>query len=373
MENRKKRILQAIIDDYILTAMPVGSQTIARKYQMNLSSATIRNEMSDLEELGYLEQPHISAGRVPNAKAYRLYVDTLLENGFLPDEEDDEVRQRYLQRVSHLEDVVASTAQALSDLTRYTSFAMMPRQEALRVASLQLIPVSRALALLVIVTDGGIIRDTMVHVSEQLDADALYAISRMMTERFAGKTLKEVQHVLQEFALHGSGDPQVLQGLRELAGQIDQQNAEDSITVSGSHNILGFPEYHDADKARSLLSALEDKDQLLTLIRGSGGLDLTVRIGPETGIPQMRECSVVLAEYRLGRGQRGAVGLIGPTRMPYARVLKTLSLVSDALTDVLSDVEGMENIGGKHESVKTTSTEAPNPGSGRGRAAGHTN
>jgi len=342
VEDRKKRILQAIIDDYVLTAMPVGSRTISRKYLMNLSSATIRNEMSDLEELGYLEQPHVSAGRVPNAKAYRLYVDALLEEGPKPTREDEELRQKYLNRVSHLEDVVASTAQALSDFTHYASLVMMPRQEQMRIATLQLVPVTRALALLVIVTDGGVIRDTMVRVSEDLDADALYAISRMLSERLSGKTLKEVQSLLKDYADHAPGDPQVLSGIMELSGQMEKQAAADNLTVSGSHNILGFPEYHDAEKARQLLSALEDKDRLMSLVHGTGGLELMVHIGPETGIPEMTECSVALAEYRVGQGKRGAIGLIGPTRMPYARVLGTLRLVSRALTGVLGGEEDAE-------------------------------
>jgi heat-inducible transcriptional repressor len=338
LEERKKRILQAIIDDYILTAIPVGSRTIARKYLRNLSSATIRNEMSDLEELGYLAQPHVSAGRVPNAKAYRLYVDKLLEgDGYTPNQEDELFKQRFMARISHLEDLVSITAQALSDFTHFASFVMMPKQEELRIATLQLVPVSRASALLVIVTDGGIIRDTMVHVSDHLDGDALYAISRMLTERFTGHTLKEVQAMLEKFAVNSPNDPQVLKGIRDLSSQIDKQNASDSLKVSGTHNILGFPEYHEADKARMLLSALENKDQLLTLIRDSGGVEMTVHIGPETGIPEMMECSVALAEYKVGRGRRGKIGLIGPTRMPYARILNTLRLVSQTLSGALSE------------------------------------
>ena len=292
MEDRKKRILQAIIDDYVQTAVPVGSRTIARKYLSHLSSATIRNEMSDLEELGYLEQPHVSAGRVPNAKAYRLYVDMLLQGGLAQNEEDDEVRRNYLQRVSHLEDVVASTAQALSDFTRCASIVMMPRQEELRIATLQLVPVSRAMALLVIVTDGGIIRDTMVRVSEALDADALYAISRMLSERFSGRTLKEVQALLKEFAVHAPGDPQVLQGILDLSSHMERQNAADNLTVSGSHNILGFPEYQDADKARHLLCALED---------------------PREGDPLFDGVQLVLRQLTDALGQRGiqAVSRLG--------------------------------------------------------------
>ena len=342
MNERKRRILQAVIDDYILTAMPVGSRTISRKYLQNISSATIRNEMSDLEDLGYLVQPHVSAGRVPNAKAYRLYVDMLMEAGLMPSVEDEAAREYYLNRVSHLEDVVKSTAQVLSDFTHYASLVMMPGQSDLRITNLHLVPVSRAMALLVIVTDGGIIRDTMVHVSEALDADGLYAISRMLTDRFAGKTLDEVRRQLREFAAGASADPQVLKGIAELSEQMARQSATDSITVSGTHNILNFPEYQEADKARPVLSVLEDKDRLMKLIKGADAIDLTVHIGPETGIPEMRDCSIALAEYTVGQGQKGAIGIIGPTRMPYARVLNTLNLVSEALSLVLTGSEQAE-------------------------------
>ncbi len=335
MEERKQRILQAIIDDYVLTAMPVGSRTISRKYLSHLSSATIRNEMSDLTEQGFLSQPHVSAGRVPSPQAYRLYVDLLTDEQIRPLTSAEELRRGYFSQVSHLEGLMRSAAQALADITGYASLVMLPRQAELRVSALQLVPVSTGLALLVIVTDGGIIRDAMVQVSEQLDADALYAISRMLSERFSGARLREVQLALTEFADKAPGDPMVLQSIMELASRMDSQTAQDSLTISGTHNILGFPEYQDALKARRLLSALDDRERLLALMRAAEGRELTVQIGPESGIPEMRECSIALAQYRLGRGQRGTIGLIGPTRMPYGRVFGTLRQVSHAMSEAL--------------------------------------
>ena len=163
IDARKERILRAIIDDYILTALPVGSRTISRKYETSLSSATIRNEMSDLEELGYLAQPHVSAGRVPSVKAYRLYVDELLAGGELP--QNAAARAYFASHVRQMEDVVTSAAQAVSEFTRYTAVVMMPKQLDLRVANVQLVPMPRGSALLVIVTDTGAIRDTVLRVS----------------------------------------------------------------------------------------------------------------------------------------------------------------------------------------------------------------
>lgn len=335
IDERKKRILCAVIDDYIATAAPVGSNALLRRYDMGLSSATIRNEMNDLEALGLLEQPHVSAGRVPNARAYRLYVDALLENPSSTLAENAQARDYFMQRVQQLEDIVASTAQIVSELTHYASVVLMPRQQQLRISGMQLVPISQATALLVIVTDGGIIRDSMVHVAEALDADALYAISRMLTDRFGGKTLAQAQEMLKEFSAHVDADPRVLRGIIELAAQMEKQSASDSVRVSGTHNILNYPEYADMERARTVLSFLEEKDRLMGLLRQREEPDIAVRIGPESGIEEIACCSVVMSPYRVGRGHTGTIGVIGPTRMPYAKIMSTLSAVGGALSEML--------------------------------------
>ena len=338
LDDRKLKILRAVIDDYILTAVPVGSRTITKKYDMGVSPATIRNEMSDLEELGYLDQPHVSAGRVPSQKAYRLYVDMLLRGGRIAEGEDGRARDYFKEHVRQLEDVVESAAQAISELTHYTSVVMMPGQLTLRISTLQLVPMPRGAALLVIVTDSGIVRDTVIHVSSQLDGDALYAISRMLTERLAGLTLKEVQDMLSSYAHSSSADGRVLDGVAELAAQMEKQASVDSLAVGGTHNILNYPEYSDVDKARAFLSVLETKEKLLSLVKAGGG-EVSVRIGEETGMPEMSGCSVVTAQYAIGPSHRGAVGIIGPTRMPYDKVLKTLTTISQTLTELFSPEE----------------------------------
>ncbi len=334
IDARKERILRAIIDDYILTAMPVGSRTISRKYETSLSSATIRNEMSDLESMGYLAQPHVSAGRVPSVKAYRLYVDELLQSG--APAQDPDAREYFSSRVHQMEDVVTCAAQAISEITRYTAVVMMPKQLELRVSCLQLVPMPRGSALLVIVTDTGAIQDTVIRVSESLDGDGLYAISRMLTERLAGRTLQEVQEMLGVYSRQMGGDDRVIRGIADLAAQMARQSATDTVTVGGSHNILNYPEYSDVEKARAFLSLLEEKERLMELFSDSGRA-FTVRIGPETGMPEMADCSVVTASYQVGADHRGFVGVIGPTRMPYGRVLSSLSAVGGVLSDMLGE------------------------------------
>ncbi len=335
MDARKFRILQAIIDDYILTAIPVGSRTISKKYEMGLSSATIRNEMSDLEELGYLDQPHVSAGRIPSAKAYRLYVDQLLERGVIPTGESENVHQYFDDRTRQMEDVINHAAKVLSGLTHYTSLVLSPKGQEVRIRNLQLVPVSSTHALVVIVTDGGIMRDMVVEVGAGLDADALYAISRMLTDRLGGMTLTEAQQVLDE------SSRAMEESHRQLAGNIAHfmgqtgSSSKPKLALGGPSNILNFPEYSDVEKAKSFLSVLETKDKLVDLLEKQGSMAFTVRIGPETGIPELSDCSLVTATYRLGDNTHGTIGVIGPTRMHYGQVLSILGAMGQQLSILL--------------------------------------
>lgn len=335
MDARKFRILQAIIDDYILTAIPVGSRTISKKYEMGLSSATIRNEMSDLEELGYLDQPHVSAGRIPSAKAYRLYVNELLQKGAIASDDADTVRQYFRNRTRQMEDVISHAAQVLSGLTHYTSLVMTPKGAELRIRNIQLVPVSSSAALVVIVTDGGIMRDTVVNVDKDMDSDALYAISRMLTERLNGHTLSEAQKLLQGL----QGDMQdslgLLNGIMAFVDETEGQGSKPKLALGGTSNILNFPEYNDVEKAKSFLSVLETKEKLMKVLENHNEMAFTVRIGPETGIPELEDCSLVTATYRLGDHTRGTIGVIGPTRMQYGHVLSVLNAMGQQLSELL--------------------------------------
>ncbi|MCL1855542.1 MAG: heat-inducible transcriptional repressor HrcA [Clostridia bacterium] len=339
IDERKFRILQAIIDDYILTAIPVGSRTISKKYETGLSSATIRNEMSDLEELGYLDQPHVSAGRVPSAKAYRLYVDQLLRQGAIQTQNQESIRRHFNDRARQMEDVIAHAAQVLSNLTHYTALVTSPKPMEMRIRNIQLVPVSSGNALVVIVTDSGIMRDTVIRVGEDMDADALYAISRMLTRELEGHTLSEARHILAADQEDTQRKQQMHAGIAELIGDVEKQHAKGRLAVGGSSNILNFPEYSDVEKAKAFLSILEGKEQLLDLLEKSGEMAFAVRIGPETGIPELSDCSLVTATYRLGNHQQGALGVIGPIRMQYSHVLGVLGAVGNLLTQLLEPEE----------------------------------
>ena len=332
MDARKFRILQAIIDDYILTAIPVGSRTISKKYETGLSSATIRNEMSDLEELGYLDQPHVSAGRIPSAKAYRLYVDELLKQKRIKKDDGAGIREHFSNRASQMEDVITHAAQVLSSLTQYTALVMSPKGAEMKIRNLQFVPVSQTSALMVIVTDSGIVRDAVIRIGADMDADTLYNISRMLTEQLAGRTLSEARQMIAGATESFQERRQILSDIGQLISSVEEQHAKGKLALGGTSKILNFPEYSDVEKAKSFLSVLEGKDQLLKLLEQNEQMAFTVRIGPETGIPELSGCSLVTASYWMGDNTRGTIGVIGPTRMQYSHVLGVLSTMGEQLS-----------------------------------------
>ena len=332
MDERKFRILQAIIDDYILTAVPVGSRTISKKYDKGLSSATIRNEMSDLEELGYLDQPHVSAGRVPSAKAYRLYVDQLLQRGRLHTDNENAVRSHFLGRMRQMEDVMDHAAQGLSSLTNYTAVVLPPTGTQPKIRNIQLVSVDDNAALAVIVTDAGVVRDAVIRVSEELDQDALYSISRTLTAELAGKTLQEATERMPEIIRSMQNQAELLEGFGDVMNA-RQQDSHPHVAIGGTSNMLSYPEYSDMEKARSFLSLMETRDRLADIIGQQGEMAFTVRIGPETGVPEMADCSIVTATYTTGNGQQGTIGVIGPTRMQYSRVLSIMNTIGQQLSE----------------------------------------
>ena len=338
LDERKYLILQAIIDDYILTAMPVGSRTISRKSGVGYSPATIRNEMSDLEELGYLDQPHTSAGRVPSNKAYRLYVDHLMKTVKLTNDERERMHDHLVAKSKQVEGVIRSAAGVLSDATKYTSVIVAPKLGTLRIKHVQLVPVAEKTALMVIVTNVGIVKDALIRVPEGMDADDLYSISRMLTEKLADKPLEAVRQAFSELLRNAEQNRKLLgETLQVIEKRLEDGGDASDVIVGGPANMLEYPEYSDVNKARSFLAVLESKDTLRKLLGRDGGMEISIRIGPENQLPALNDCSIVTASYRVGDHSSGTLGIIGPTRMNYNRVISVLEFMGRALSDVLSE------------------------------------
>ena len=334
--DRKYRILQAIIDDYILTALPVGSRTISRKYEQKLSSATIRNEMSDLEELGYLDSPHTSAGRVPSNKAYRLYVDQMLRPMPLSVEETEFINRCFDRRMHQVEDFSMRIAKALSSMTHYTAAVMTttPRSEQV-LSHLQLVPVAANRVLLILVTRSGTVKQSLLDLGASVAPDELYTVSRILSSQLEGMRLSELPGAM--LRLSGGCETGIHRIVRAMAEQQPHEAQSDivSLAVGGRSNLLSFPEYSDVDKAKALLSVLETREKVVSLLSHNGEMEISVRIGPETGMEETKDCSIITASYRLSDGRVNTLGLIGPTRMQYGKALSVISQVGRSLNTLI--------------------------------------
>lgn len=336
LDARKLGILKAIIDEYIMSASPVGSRAISKHEEFNLSSATIRNEMADLEELGYLEQPHTSAGRVPSDKAYRLYVDQMMQKAALSDDEIKLIRAHMSARLDEVEAVMKQTAQALSAATNYTAMVMSPMLAANRLRHIQLVPLREGRALVVIVTTAGFARDAIIRVPEDIRTDELERISRLLTERYYDCRM---DHIGERIASEMSGELYERRAfLCSIVEAIERKMAPESpsVQLSGATNMLHYPEYSDMNKAKTFLAAVEGKNLLYEMLKRASKLEFSITIGNENQDEMFKDCSIVTATYHIGEEPLGSFGIIGPTRMNYGKVISVLEYMRRSLSEMLS-------------------------------------
>jgi heat-inducible transcriptional repressor len=343
MDERKNTILKAIIDDYILTGVPIGSQTISQKYIGWLSAATIRNEMADLEEMGYLAHPHTSAGRIPLERAYRLYVDRMMHVSPLKKSEADLILGYFAKKMDEVEQVINRTASAISDMTQYISVVLKPQFNMLKIKTIQLVPVTQEKGLVIIVTDTGIIKEAIVRIPAGIETGYLQMISSMLTERLQGKNVNEIDDALVEmasgFVEHTRFFHAVVDALKEKIQPSEQRD----VIVEGTNNILRYPEYADIDRARSLLQALETKDFIYKLLSKGTDLEFSISIGTENEYEPVRDCSIVTATYSIRGAKLGSFGVIGPIRMNYAKVVSLLGGIGASLNQMLCDLDEANN------------------------------
>lgn len=338
LDARKLRILQAVIDDYILTASPIGSRTIAKSTDIGLSSATIRNEMSDLEDMGFLEQPHTSAGRIPSDKAYRLYVDSIMRRSMLNEEELKYISDHYTKRLNEVDDIVKQTAYVLSSVTRYASMVLSPRLHAAKLKYIHLVGLGDGKALLLVVTDTGLSRDFLIRVPAGIDEGRLERISAMLKARLTNRRLDDIVSGDLDMMADEIGEhKEFLNSLvSSLSSGMEQHSRR--VEMSGATNLLRFPEYSDMDRAMQLLSVMEHNDALYELLKAGQGMEFSIKIGRENRLDSMKNCSVVTATYKIGNEPIGTFGIIGPTRMNYGKVLAVMGHIGRTLSETLTNM-----------------------------------
>lgn len=326
LDDRKLKILQTIIKTYLETGEPVGSRTISKYTDLNLSSATIRNEMADLEDLGYIIQPHTSAGRIPSDKGYRLYVDMLMED---KEHEITEMQEKMLQKADKMEQLLQQAARVLANSTNYATMVSAPTYNRNKLKFIQLSQVDANQIIAVIVMEGNIIKNKIVAVAEPLDNETMLKLNMLLNTNLNGIAVEDINlgmiaRLKEQAGIHSGVISDVLDA---VANTIRLDN-DLEIYTSGATNIFKYPELSDKQSAQEIISAFEEKQQLAELVTQTLASDenkgIQVYIGSETPVQTMKDCSVVTATYELGQGMQGTVGIIGPKRMDYENVMKTL-------------------------------------------------
>ncbi len=336
LDERKTKILQAIIRNYLETGEPVGSRTISKYTDLNLSSATIRNEMADLEELGYILQPHTSAGRIPSDKGYRFYVDSMLEE---KEREVVEMKEMLLERQDKMEVLLKQVAKVLAQNTNYATMISAPQTHHNKLKFIQLSRVDANQILAVIVGEGNVIKNNILSVTQELSDETLLKLNILLNTHLNGLSIEEINlgmiaDMKKQAGIHSDIVSEVIDAVAEAI------RAEEDLRIytSGANNIFRYPELADQQKASQLISTFEEKQLLSELVQGTladeNNTGIQVYIGNETPVSSMKDCSVVTATYELEEGMRGTIGIIGPKRMDYDKVIGTLKALQSQLDEL---------------------------------------
>ncbi|MCD7033040.1 heat-inducible transcriptional repressor HrcA [Metabacillus sp. GX 13764] len=338
LTERQLLILQVIVDDFIRSAQPVGSRTLSKKEAISFSSATIRNEMADLEDLGFIEKTHSSSGRVPSEMGYRYYVDHLLSPKRLTKLELGQIKSVFAERIFELEKTVQKSAQILSDLTNYTSIVLGPKFNENTLKRLQIVPINESMAVAIIITNTGHVENRTISFPASMNPEDIEKVVNILNDKLAGAPLSELKdrlykEVVNLLKVHIRNYDAFLKG---LDGTFDSESGE-KIYFGGKTNMLNQPEFNDLARVKSLLSMIEEEHAFYELLKMKDK-GVTISIGRENQVSAMDNCSLITAAYSVGARQIGTIAILGPTRMEYSRVISLIEHVAKDLSKALTDL-----------------------------------
>ena len=336
LDERKKKILHTIIKTYLETGEPVGSRTISKYTDLNLSSATIRNEMADLEDLGYIIQPHTSAGRIPSDKGYRWYVDMLMEE---KEQEVTEMREQMLEKADKMDQILKQAAKVLASSTNYATMVSAPTYNRNKLKFIQLSQVDDNQIIAVIVMEGNIIKNKIVTVEEALSNENLLKLNMLLNTALNGMSIEEINlGMIARLKEQAGSHSEVIGDVLDAVATTIQVDNDMEIYTSGATNVFKYPELSDSQSAKEIINAFEEKQLLQEIVTETLSKEenkgIQVYIGNETPMASMKDCSVVTATYELGEGMQGTIGIIGPKRMDYEHVMKTLKTLMNELDEI---------------------------------------
>ena len=341
LTERKMTILNAIVRNYLATGEPVGSRTISKEQDLNLSSATIRNEMADLEEMGLIMQPHTSAGRIPSDQGYRVYVDAMLKD---KEQEVDHMKEILLDKEEKLEDLLKQIARQLAVNTNYATMISVPQIQRNKLKFIQVSRVDEQHLLATIVIEGNVIKNKMIPIDQQIDDATILKLNILLNTHLNGLAVEDINLGMitvmkQEAGIHS----EIIGNVIDVAAESIRDDEDLEIYTSGANNIFKYPELSDNQKASELINTFEDKSDLTSLVEetlSAGGENgIQVYIGNESPIQTMKDCSVVTATYDLGEGVKGTIGIVGPKRMDYEKVMDNLKTLKSQLDGIYKKSE----------------------------------
>ncbi len=335
LDERKKKILKAVVHNYITTAMPVGSRSIAKKYRLDLSPATIRNCMADLEELGYLTHPHISAGRIPTDKGYRFYVNSLMERKDLSSEEKTRIEKEYSHRMNKIDQIMEETSQVLSLISHYTGLVLAPNLEKSIFHHLELVPLENGRILSILITGSGLVKNRIIETEETLPKERLGEILNLVNARLSNLPLKRIKEFISDQLKIETSSAKIW----ELMNQIFTWDGVEELYLGGRINILEHPEFKDLARTKSVFQALEEKRLLAEILnRTASNEGVKVLIGKETRCRKIRDLSLITSVYRINGRPVGVLGIIGPRRMEYSKVISLVNFMAKIVSKVLTNL-----------------------------------
>lgn len=332
LDNRKKRILQAIVDEYINTAEPVSSNAIVKKYGLNISSATVRNDMAELEKIGYLDKPHTSAGRIPSAKGYRFYVDELIKDDDISIEEIEYIQSKLQTKVNAIEDLTKIATDTLSEITHYTSVSIGPKAKLQKIEEIKFILLGNRMLMGVILTDSGIIKETIIKFNEDITEEQVETLNILFNNKLKGQPLEIIDKPLEEYIFTEMNySVNVIKPiLEEMKRAI---NEEKNFYLDGANRVFDLPEFKSLELARNFIHILDKKELVLDVLDSGFAKDINIYIGDENQNEELKDFSVVTFNHCIGNKPVGTIGIIGPTRMNYSKVISVMKYINKKLNE----------------------------------------
>lgn len=332
LDRRKKEILQAVIDEYINTAEPVSSGTLVKKYGLNYSSATVRNELAELENIGYLDKPHTSSGRVPSEKGYRFYVDELLNDEDISIEEIKYIQDKLSTKVNEIEDLTKIATTTLSEITHYTTVAIGPKNDMQIISEIKFVLLGTRMLMVVIITDSGLVKETIIKYDEDITESQVETLNNLFNSKLKGKPLSKIDKPMEEYIL--SEITYSVDVIRPIIEQINRVIEEESnIYLEGTNKSFDLPEFKSLELAKNFVNVLDTKDLVIDMLNSGMAKDINVYIGEENDNEQLKDFSIVTFKHSIGNKDLGTIGIIGPKRMDYSKVISVMKYISKKMNE----------------------------------------